>query len=216
MSNTLIVKDLGRREYEPVWRAMQDFTGARTPETVDEVWFVEHPPVYTLGVGGKRVHILDAGAIPVVHCNRGGQVTYHGPGQIVMYVLLDLRRRGLNARALVTALEETVIALLGRHGIEARARADAPGVYVGPDKIAALGLRISRGCSYHGLALNAHMDLAPFAGINPCGYEGLGVTQLADLGVSESLETLKGQLLETFAARLGYTDRRAGRPSVLN
>lgn len=199
---TLIVKDLGRRDYEPVWREMQAFTEGRSPETVDEIWFVEHPPVYTLGVGGREEHILNAGAIPVVRCNRGGQVTYHGPGQIVMYVLLDIRRYGLGVRDLVSHLEQTVVELLADYGVAAGARRDAPGVYVDGNKVAALGLRVSRGCSYHGLALNVDMDLTPFLGINPCGYEGLGVTQLRDLGVPVDMKRIRAQMADIFAGLL--------------
>jgi lipoyl(octanoyl) transferase len=198
----IIVKHLGRREYEPVWREMQAFTGARTAETTDELWFVEHPPVYTLGVGGKTDHILNAASIPVVRCNRGGQVTYHGPGQIVMYVLLDIRRHKLSVRDLVTHLEQTVIGLLADYQVDAAARRDAPGVYVNGDKVAALGLRVSRGCSYHGLALNVDMDLKPFRGINPCGYEGLGITQLRDLGITAGMADLRRALAAGLASRL--------------
>ena len=175
------VRALGRAEYEPVWRAMQDFTRTRDAGTPDELWFVEHPPVYTLGMRADRSHLLAPGTIPVVAIDRGGQVTYHGPGQLVVYVMLDLRRRALTPRKLVQALESAVIETVAAYGVEAAARRDAPGVYVAGAKLAAVGLRVKRHCSYHGLAVNVAMDLAPFKGINPCGYEGLEVTQLDSL-----------------------------------
>ena len=166
----LIRRALGRREYEPVWRAMQRFTDSRGAATPDELWVLEHPPVFTLGQAGRREHLLDAGAIPVIQVDRGGQVTYHGPGQVILYCLVDLRRAGLGVRRLVSLLEQAVVDLLAARGIEARPRADAPGVYVEGRKIAALGLRVRRGCSFHGLSLNVAMDPAPFARTNPCGY----------------------------------------------
>lgn len=178
----LIVRRLGRVAYEPTWRAMQDFTATRGAATSDEIWLLEHPPVYTLGLAGKREHILRVTDIPVIATDRGGQVTYHGPGQIIAYLLLDLKRRGYGVRELVNRMEQAVIELLFEYGIAGQRRAGAPGVYVDGKKIAALGLRIRHGMSYHGLALNVHMDLAPFGAINPCGYQGLEVTQLADLG----------------------------------
>ncbi|MFN2348019.1 MAG: lipoyl(octanoyl) transferase LipB [Thioalkalivibrio sp.] len=167
---------------------MQAFTDSRDETTPDELWVVEHPPVFTLGLNGQREHVLDAGEIPVIPVDRGGQVTYHGPGQAVLYVLVDLRRRGLGVRALVTLLEQAVIAFLADHGIQAEARPDAPGVYVHGAKIAALGLRVRRGASYHGLSLNVDPDLFAFARINPCGYEGLEVTSLKQLGVEMEVE----------------------------
>lgn len=176
---TLLVRELGRRDYVPVWREMQAFTERRAADTRDELWLVEHPPVFTMGLNGKPEHLLNPGDIPVVPVDRGGQVTYHGPGQIVAYTLLDLRRLGLGPRQLVTALEAGVIALLAEYGISAMGRRDAPGVYVDGAKIAALGLRVRRGCCYHGLSLNVAMDLEPFSRINPCGYPGLQVTQLS-------------------------------------
>ncbi|WP_338018692.1 lipoyl(octanoyl) transferase LipB [Ectothiorhodospira sp. 9100] len=186
MTPPIRVYSLGRRDYEPVWRAMQDFTAGRGDDTADEIWQVEHPPVFTLGMNGKREHVLDAGPIPVIPVDRGGQVTYHGPGQVVIYLLLDVRRQGMGVRALVTALERTVIDYLAGLGIPAQARADAPGVYVGGGKIAALGLRVRRGGSYHGLALNVNPDLGAFARINPCGYQGLATTSLERLGLDVS------------------------------
>lgn len=175
-----LLRQLGLRDYRETWQAMQAFTDQRGPDTVDELWLVEHPPVFTLGLNGKPEHVLDAGDIPVVSVDRGGQVTYHGPGQAVLYVLLDVRRRGLGVRALVMLLEQAMIDLLAERSISARARRDAPGVYVGDDKIGAIGLRIRRGASYHGVSLNVDMELAPFQRINPCGYPGLGVTQIRD------------------------------------
>lgn len=160
---------------------MRAFTDARAPDTADEIWFVEHPPVFTLGLKGDRSHVLAAGDIPIVPIDRGGQVTYHGPGQVVAYVLIDVRRRDLDVRRLVIALENAVIATVGGYGIDAHGRRDAPGVYVDGRKLAAIGLRVRRRCSYHGIAINVAMDLEPFERINPCGFEGLEVTQVADL-----------------------------------
>ena len=178
-----IVKRLGRVDYEPTFHAMQAFTAARTPETPDELWIVEHPPVYTLGQAGKPEHILRDIGIPLVRIDRGGQVTYHGPGQVVIYLLLDLARLKIKVRELVNAIEQAVIDLLAEDGVTAVRRHGAPGVYVGAAKVAALGLRIRNGCSYHGVALNVDMDLSPFAAINPCGYAGLEVTQTRDLDI---------------------------------
>jgi len=174
-------KWLGRVDYEPTFRAMQEFNAARTPDTPDELWLLEHPPVFTVGLAGDPAHLLAPGDIPVVPVDRGGQVTYHGPGQIVAYVLLDLKRARIGVHALVHALENAVIALCAARGIDAQARRDAPGVYVAGRKIASLGLRIRRGASYHGLAFNIDMDLEPFTRINPCGMPGLEVTQLCAL-----------------------------------
>ena len=180
------VRSLGRVEYEPTWQAMQAFTAQRTGETPDELWLLEHPPVYTLGQAGKAEHLIAATDIPVVPIDRGGQITYHGPGQVVAYVLVDLRRRGYGIRELVTRMEQAVIDLLAAHGVTAARLSGAPGVYVDGAKIAALGLRVRHGCTYHGLAFNVDMDLAPFAAINPCGYPGMAVTQCRDLGVKLS------------------------------
>jgi lipoyl(octanoyl) transferase len=192
---------LGRVDYEPTWRAMQQRTDAATDATPDEVWFLEHPPVFTMGTNARAEHLLAVGDIPVVDIDRGGQVTYHGPGQLVVYPLLDLNRTGLGVRALVLGIEDAVIAVLAGWGIQARGKRDAPGVYVGERKIASVGLRIRRGRSYHGLALNVAMDLEPFARINPCGYAGLQMTQVATLGgpgdVREVAEALAPHLLRT-------------------
>ena len=176
------VKWLGRVDYEPTWRAMQRFTDERGPETPDEVWLLEHPPVFTLGMNADRAHLLAPGDIPVVQIDRGGQVTYHGPGQLVVYPLIDLRRAGLGVRDLVCALEKSVIAYAGTLDIYAETKPRAPGVYVHGAKLASIGIRVRRGASYHGLALNVNLDLSPFKRINPCGYQGLEMTQLAALG----------------------------------
>jgi len=182
------VRHLGRVEYEPTWRAMQRFTEQRDARTADEIWFLEHPPVFTLGVNASRAHLLAPGDIPVVQVDRGGQVTYHGPGQLVVYPLIDLRRAALGIREFVTALERAVIELAGEYGIAAASRREAPGVYVAGRKLASVGVRVRRGGSYHGLALNVALDLGPFARINPCGYAGLEMTQLAKLGGPASVE----------------------------
>ncbi len=196
----LLVKRLGRVDYTPTFQAMQDFTANRQPDTPDELWIVEHPPVYTLGQAGKPEHILRDIGIPIVKIDRGGQVTYHGPGQVVIYLLLDLHRLKIKVRELVTAIEQAVIDLLAAHGVTAERRAGAPGVYVGEAKIAALGLRIRNGCSYHGVSLNVDMDLSPFTAINPCGYAGLEVVQTKDLNiplsVGEAGEQLSQHLLQ--------------------
>jgi lipoyl(octanoyl) transferase len=189
------VRRLGRLEYEPAWRAMQEFTAQRGNAAPDELWLTEHPPVYTLGVAGRAAHLPRANnGIPVIKVDRGGQITYHGPGQVVIYVLLDLRRRGLGVRALVRMMERAVIDLLADRGITAEGRIEAPGVYVNEAKIAALGLRVRNGCSYHGLAFNIEMDLSPFHAIDPCGYSGLAVTQARDLGIAGTTETLGEEL----------------------
>lgn len=179
----LRVRHLGRVEYTPTWHAMQRFTAERDADTADELWLCEHPPVYTLGQAGKPEHLLVDNGIPLVRIDRGGQITYHGPGQVVAYLLLDLPRRTLRVRELVTRIEQAIIDLLAGHGVRAERHDGAPGVYVGPAKVAALGLRIRNGRSYHGLSLNVDMDLAPFAAINPCGYAGMPVTQTLDLGI---------------------------------
>ncbi len=205
-SNALIIRNLGHREYVPVWQAMQAFTLERTDDTPDELWLVEHPPVFTLGLNAKQEHLLDPREIPVVQIDRGGQVTYHGPGQVVIYTLLDLQRRRMGVQKLVRHLEEAVIALLAESGLQARGRKDAPGVYVNEAKIAALGLRVKRGKSYHGLAVNVDMDLQPFTQINPCGYPGMAVTQLRDLGVQLTPADIRNRLAEHLARILGYND----------
>ena len=208
-----LVRDLGFRPLPAVSEEMQAFTAERTADTRDEVWFVEHPPVYTLGMRADRSHLLAPGDIPVVQIDRGGQVTYHGPGQLVAYVLLDLRRLGWTARMLVQALESAVIDTVAGYGVAAVARRDAPGVYVASGehagaKLGAVGLRVKRHCSYHGLAVNVAMDLAPFAGINPCGYEGLAVTQLKDLCGIDELARFRADFTPQLLKRL--TPARSG------
>ena len=185
---------LGRVPYEPTWHAMQRYTDERDATTPDELWLLEHEPVYTLGMNADPAHVLAAGDIPVVRIDRGGQVTYHGPGQLVLYALIDLRRKALGVRELVTALERAVIDLAAAHGIVAECRANAPGVYVAGAKLASVGLRVRRGGSYHGLALNVCMDLEPFGRINPCGYAGLAMTQLASLGGPSGVEEVGREL----------------------
>ena len=198
----LIVQRLGLVDYQATWAAMQTFTAIRTPDTPDEIWVLQHPPVYTLGLNGKPEHLPLNSGIPVIKIDRGGQITYHGPGQIVIYLLLDLKRRGMGVRALVSLMEQAVVTLLRNHGIEAKNRADAPGVYVKGAKIAALGLRIKRGCSYHGLSLNVDMDLTPFLAINPCGYPDMQVTQTKDLGIADAVTTLNEQLIAILKQQL--------------
>lgn len=190
------VRRLGLVDYEPTWRAMREMTAARTPQTPDEIWLLEHLPVYTLGVAGRSEHLPpEGGAIPVIRADRGGQITFHGPGQAVVYLLLDMRRRGLTVRPLVRIMERAVIDLLAGYGVEAEARPGAPGVYVRGAKIAALGLRVKNGCCYHGIAFNVGMDLSPFHAIDPCGYPGLAVTQARDLGIAGSVESLGEELI---------------------
>ena len=198
----MIVRDLGLCDYADVWRQMSAFTDARDAHTEDELWLLQHHPVYTLGKNGKPEHILNAGAIPVVNSDRGGQVTYHGPGQLVAYVLLDIQRKKIGVRELVTRLEQSVIALLAEYDIPSRARAEAPGVYIDGAKIAALGLRVRRGKSFHGLALNVDMSLEPFSRINPCGYAGLAVTQLADQVAAVDFKTVQKQLVKQLQNQL--------------
>ena len=197
MQHPLIhIKALGMVDYEPTWHAMQKFTAERTADTVDEIWLLQHPPTYTQGQAGKPEHLLHQTNIPVVKIDRGGQITYHGPGQIVAYLLLDLHRWKINVRELVRLMEQAVIDLLAEYGVQAEGREDAPGVYVGDAKIAALALKIKKGCSYHGLSFNVDMDLSPFDNINPCGYEGLRVTQAIEVGVTVPWEELQAQLTQ--------------------
>lgn len=196
------IRHRGVVDYLPTWQAMKDFTASRTQDTPDEIWLLQHPPVYTQGVAGKPEHLLHNNGIDVVRIDRGGQITYHGPGQIVAYLLLDMRRHKLGVRELVRRMESAVIDLLQDYHISAEGRADAPGVYVNGAKIAALGLKIKNGCCYHGLALNVHMDLTPFSAINPCGYAGLQVTQTHDLGIADGLETLSSRLAEKLQTQI--------------
>ena len=191
----LVIRELGLQVYEPVWHAMQDFTNTRDDSTPDEIWFTEHEGVFTLGLNTAPEHLLDTGDIPVVQIDRGGQVTYHGPGQLMIYPLIDLRRAGLGVRDLVTALEKSVVELVADYGIKAASRKDAPGVYVDGVKIASVGLRIRRGSSFHGMALNVDVDLEPFSRINPCGFRGLELTDLARLGADSDLALVRDKLL---------------------
>lgn len=200
-----VLRWLGRVDYEPTWRAMQQFNERRDADTADELWFLEHPPVFTQGMNGRPEHLLAPGDIPVIPIDRGGQVTYHGPGQLVVYPLIDLKRAGLGVRQLVCALERAIVTLAGRYGIEAAGRRDAPGVYSGGRKLASLGLRVRRGGSYHGLALNVDMDLEPFRRINPCGYAGLEMTQLAALGAKLTVHEAAQQLAPILCGELGLT-----------
>lgn len=202
---TLVVRDLGLCAYTPIWREMQRFTAERTEDSADELWLLEHERVFTQGQAGKSEHLLAPGKIAVVQSDRGGQVTYHGPGQLVAYLLLDLKRKSIGVRALVRGVETSIIALLNDHGIEGRSRRDAPGVYVEGAKVASVGFRIRRGASFHGLALNVDMDLEPFSRINPCGLPGLPVTQLRDLGGPGDVESVKQPLANVLAKTFGYT-----------
>jgi lipoyl(octanoyl) transferase len=202
-ANQVEVRNLGRSDFQETWDAMKAFTHARNAQTRDQLWITEHPPVFTQGLNGRAEHLLDAGDIPVLKIDRGGQITYHGPGQLVLYCLLDLNRLGLGVKRLVAKIEKSVIDLLRGYSIEAQARAGAPGVYVEQAKIAALGLRIRKGCCYHGLSLNVDMELEPFTRINPCGYRGLAVTQLRDLGVNKTVEQVGYELAEIMIRSLG-------------
>ncbi len=204
VTENIVVRTFGRMDYARAWNAMRALTAARTPATSDEIWLLEHPPVYTMGLKGHARAPGAIGDIPVVPTDRGGDMTYHGPGQLVVYFLLDLARRGLGVKELVQRLEQSVIELLADYGIEGTRRAGAPGVYVDSKKIAALGLRVRAGRSYHGLALNVDMDLGPFARIDPCGYPGLGVTRLVDLGVTAERDGVRDELLARLLNRLGY------------
>ncbi len=206
--DTLLIRQLGLKPWAPVSQAMHDFTNQRNEDTPDEIWLVEHLPVFTQGQAGKAEHLLVPGDIPVMQSDRGGQVTYHGPGQQVLYVLLNLKRRRTGVRQLVTAIEQTVVETLADLGIEAAARPDAPGVYVSGKKICSLGLRIRNGCSFHGLALNVDMDLAPFRRINPCGYAGLEMTQVCDLKAGTTLADTQPLLIEHFTQQLSISSVR--------
>lgn len=204
MFSNLRIRQLGRQPYQPVWQAMQNFTDQRDDSTIDELWVLEHEPVFTQGQAGKAEHILLPGDIPVVQVDRGGQVTYHGPGQLVIYFLLDIRRGKLGVRQLVSAIEQSIISTMARYTISAAARADAPGVYVDGAKLCSLGLRIRKGCSFHGLALNVNMDLRPFLQINPCGYAGMQMVQSADLGGPQTVAEAATVVTEIFAQQLGF------------
>jgi len=205
LSKIPVIRHLGRTEFEPTWRAMQDFTTNRTSETPDEIWLTEHSPVYTLGLNRKDVRMPSRDDIHVVNTDRGGKITYHGPGQSIIYVLIDLKRKGINVRQLVSAMENSVVALLQEANIDAASKTDAPGVYVQDKKIASLGLRLKKECCYHGLSLNVDMDLSPFNAIDPCGYQGLEVTQLKSLGVDLTQTETATKLLKYLTKELGYS-----------
>lgn len=205
-SNPIIIRNLAMQDYATIWQAMREFTDQRNDQTADEIWLLEHNPVFTLGQNGKTEHILNAGNIPVIHVDRGGQVTYHGPGQLVAYVLIDLRRQQLSVRNLVSGLEKAVIQFLADYQIAAQARCDAPGVYIDQAKICSLGLRVRRGCSFHGLAFNIAMDLSPFSRINPCGFTNLAMTQLADFGVNTTPTEIAPILARHLCQQLGYNE----------
>lgn len=202
--NPLIVRDLGLQEYLPIWQAMQDFTAKRDATTPDELWCLEHPAVFTMGLNGKEKHLLNIQNIPVINIDRGGQVTYHGPGQLVIYTLIDLARLNIGVKELVTHIEKAIIAMLKQYDINASGKEGAPGVYVEEEKIAALGLRIKRNKSYHGLSLNIDMDLSPFQQINPCGYEGMPVTQIKELKPELDLSNVQKDLASHLSKLLGY------------
>ena len=206
MTPTLFIRRLGRTEFETTWRAMQDFTTARNAEMPDEIWLTEHSPVYTLGLNRKDVRMPTRDDIPIVNTDRGGKITYHGPGQTIIYLLIDLKRKGMNVRQLVSAMENSVVTLLAEMNVPALARADAPGVYVNDKKIASVGLRLKKECCYHGIALNVDMDLSPFSAIDPCGYRGLEVTQLRDLNIHLSQAETAEKLLKYLTKELGYSD----------
>lgn len=193
---------LGIVDYSATWQAMKDFTANRTGHTSDEIWLLQHPPVYTQGIAGRPEHLLYRNDIPVIKTDRGGQITFHGPGQLIAYLLLDLRRLKLNVRELVRKMEGAVIDLLREYRIDAEGRVDAPGVYVSNAKIASLGLKIKNGCCYHGIALNVDMDLTPFSAINPCGYAGLRITQIKDLGIDDEMEVLGQKMIEKLQIKL--------------
>ncbi len=203
----IIVRSLGRQDYEPLWRNMQAFTDTRTAETPDEIWFTEHPPVFTLGLNASKEHLLSPRDIPVVQVDRGGQVTYHGPGQLMIYPLIDLKRAKLGVRDLVTALEQSIVELAHKFNIDAMPRKDAPGVYVEGKKIASIGLRIRRGASFHGMALNINVDLEPFSRINPCGFDDLEVTDLERLGVDAGRDDIQAQVQDILIGHLGLQDQ---------
>jgi len=205
LTDRLSLRHLGIAEYEPVWRAMQAFTDSRDENSRDELWLVQHPPVFTQGQAGKAEHVLAPGDIPVIQVDRGGQVTYHGPGQIVAYPLVDIRRKGIGVREFVNRIEAAIIGVLAHYGVKGERIAGAPGIYVNGDKVASLGLRVRRGCTFHGLAFNIDMDLEPFQRINPCGYAGLQVTQLSALA-SVDIQEAQDRLVKGLAQQLGYSE----------
>ncbi|WP_409566866.1 lipoyl(octanoyl) transferase LipB [Rheinheimera sp. 4Y26] len=206
VADALVIRDLGLVDYTDTWQRMQQFTDNRDNNTPDEIWLLEHPPVFTQGQAGKAEHLLMPGDIPVVQVDRGGQVTYHGPGQLVAYVLLNIKRRNIGVRALVTLIEQVIIQTLAENGVQAYAKSDAPGVYVDEKKVASLGLRVRKGCTFHGLALNVDMDLSPFGRINPCGYAGMQMVQSKDLGGPLTMAVAKAQISRQFVSQLAVTE----------
>ncbi|MDI3323007.1 lipoyl(octanoyl) transferase LipB [Pontibacterium granulatum] len=205
VNDQVLIRTLGIEPYNPTWEKMQAFTDQRDDETRDEIWLLQHEPVFTQGQAGKAEHLLATGDIPVVQVDRGGQVTYHGPGQLIVYLMINLRRRKLGVREMVDIMERSLVDLLAEYGVDAYAKPDAPGVYVGDAKIASLGLRVRRGCSFHGLALNLDMDLGPFLRINPCGYAGMPMTQLAQLTDMPKMDDLMQKLIDQLVGKIGYT-----------
>lgn len=214
-ADAVVIRELGRQDYVPVWHAMQHFTNTRDSSTTDEIWFTEHPPVYTLGLNADRSHLLTPGDIPVVAVDRGGQVTYHGPGQLMIYPLINLKRSAVGVRELVTALEQSAIELLAGYDVRAVARADAPGVYVDEKKVASVGLRIRRGASFHGMALNIDVDLAPFSGINPCGFENLEVSTLRKIGIGTDYDEIRREFADHLLQQLRMSGRKISRQMKL-
>ena len=206
ITDQLIVRDLGLQPYEPIWQKMQQFTNERDETAVDEIWLLQHEPVFTQGQAGKEEHVLNTGDIPIVQVDRGGQVTYHGPGQLIVYLLLNLKRLKVGVRELVSIMEDSVVETVQSYGVDAYAKPDAPGVYVDESKIASLGLRVRRGCSFHGLALNLDMDLEPFLRINPCGYAGMAMTQLAMLSDNLDQAEATERLINFLINKIGYSE----------
>lgn len=204
MTSAVVTRSLGLCHYDTIWQQMKHFTRARDEETQDEIWLLEHYPVFTQGQAGKAEHVLAAGDIPIIHSDRGGQVTYHGPGQLIMYFLTDIRRKKIGIRCFVSMIEQAVINLLDTYGIEANSDKKAPGVYVNDAKVCSLGLRVSKGRTYHGLSLNVAMDLEPFTRINPCGYTNLKIVQTSELGGPNSVEEASSGLLKSIAHSIGY------------
>lgn len=205
MPNAILCRDLGVVPYESTWEEMKQFTQTRTRQDQDQIWLLEHPSIFTQGQAGKAEHLLDAGDIPVIQADRGGQVTYHGPGQLIAYIMIDLKRAGIGVRDLVTLIEQSIVDVLSQNGIESYPKPDAPGVYVNEMKVSSLGLRVRRGCSFHGVALNVDMDLGPFLRINPCGYQGLQMIDMKRLQPETSMAQVKVQLANILAERLGYS-----------
>ena len=209
------IRQFGQMDYLPAWEAMREFTDQRTDETEDEIWLLEHPSVFTQGQAGKKEHLLEPGSIPVIQIDRGGQITYHGPGQLICYILLNIRRLNLTIKKLVNLLEQSIIDLLHQYGINSDRRDNAPGIYVDQAKVAALGLRVRKGCTFHGLALNVNMDLEPFSRINPCGFPGMSITQLSELGIDRTTSEINNDLINILCAHLNYNSKNIINESYL-